>query len=146
MIHLKKPDNFNPKFEVVSCIFEQENKFLLLHRLDSKPQGDTWGVPAGKIENGESPINAICREIKEETGYEVFDTLPKLTHTIFVKYPDFDFIYHIYGLTIKNNYSVKIDPNAHKDFKWVSKEEALRMNLIQDLDSCLELYFKQNTI
>jgi 8-oxo-dGTP pyrophosphatase MutT (NUDIX family) len=142
MIYLEKPEKFNPKFEVASCFFEQGGKFLLLHRLDSKPQGDTWGVPAGKVEEGESSINAICREIIEETGYDHFDVLPELTHTIFVKYSDYDFIYYIYGLTIEKDYSVKIDPSAHKDFKWVNKEEALKMNLIQDLDACIKLYYK----
>ena len=142
MIYLEKPENFNPKFEVVSCFFEQEGKFLLLHRLDSKPQGDTWGVPAGKVEEGESSINAICREIMEETGYGNFDILPKLTNIIFVKYPDYDFVYYIYGLTIEKDYFIKIDPNAHKGFRWVNKEEALKMNLIQDLDACMNLYFK----
>ncbi|MEI7688624.1 MAG: NUDIX hydrolase [Candidatus Nomurabacteria bacterium] len=142
MIYLEKPENFNPKFEVVSCFFKQEGKFLLLHRLDSKPQGDTWGVPAGKVEKGESSIDAICREIMEETGYNNFKILPELTHTIFVKYSDYDFIYYIYGLDIDKDYLIKIETNAHKGFRWVNKEEALKMNLIQDLDSCIDLYFK----
>jgi len=142
MIYLEKPENFNPKFEVVSCFFEQEGKFLLLHRLDSKPQGNTWGVPAGKIEKDESPIDAVCREITEETGYNNFKILPELTHTIFVKYSDYDFIYYIYGLAINKDYSIKLETGAHKGFRWVNKEEALKMNLIQDLDACIDLYFK----
>ena len=61
---------------------------------------------------------------------------------IFVKYSDYDFIYHIYGLTVEKDYPVKIDHIAHKGFVWVNKEEALKMNLIQDLDACIELYYK----
>lgn len=29
-----------------------------------------WGLPGGKIRNGESPIHAVVRDIREETGTE----------------------------------------------------------------------------
>jgi 8-oxo-dGTP pyrophosphatase MutT (NUDIX family) len=142
MIFLEKPKQFNSKFEVVSCFFKKDNEFLLLRRQDSKPQGDTWGVPAGKVEDGESLTKAICREIEEETGYEFTENLPKLTNTIFVKYLDYDFIYHIFELDVDNDIEVRIDLSSHKEFKWANKEESLKMNLIQDLDACIDLYFK----
>jgi ADP-ribose pyrophosphatase YjhB (NUDIX family) len=50
MISKNKPENFTPKFEVVSCFVEYKNEILLLLRQDHKPQGNTYGVPAGKID------------------------------------------------------------------------------------------------
>lgn len=30
-----------------------------------------WGLPGGKIRNGESPIHAVVRDVREETGTEI---------------------------------------------------------------------------
>ena len=69
MISEVKPKNFAPKYEVVGCFVEHNGKILLLHRQDNILQGNTWGLPAGRIEPGESPEEAMVREIKEETGF-----------------------------------------------------------------------------
>jgi len=50
MISKHIPENFNPKFEVVSCFVEYEDEILLLRRQDHKPEPNTYGVPAGKID------------------------------------------------------------------------------------------------
>ena len=69
MIYKERPQNFNPKFEVVSCFVEYNGEILLLHRQDHKPEGNTWGVPAGKVDDGENLLESMVREIKEETGF-----------------------------------------------------------------------------
>lgn len=43
-----------------------ELEVLLIHR----PQYDDWTFPKGKVDDGESPIAAAFREVKEETGVE----------------------------------------------------------------------------
>ena len=142
MIYLEKPENFNSKFEIVSCFLEQDGKFLILLRQDSKPQGNTWGVPAGKIENDESASDAILRELEEETGYRATRNKLQLSNTVFVRYPEYDFVYHIYFLRLTSSHDVIIDPKAHKDFQWVSPQEALDKTLIPDLGACIKLHYK----
>ena len=39
--------------------------------LQEKSSGEAWSLPAGGIELGESPQEAITREVMEETGYAV---------------------------------------------------------------------------
>lgn len=49
-IYLEKPEGFNPKFEVVGCCFlHYQDKILLLHRQDFKPEGNCSGIPGGKL-------------------------------------------------------------------------------------------------
>src|SRR3989344_4155654 len=48
-------------------IFDKQKRVLLVHRLDY----DLWNLPGGKLENYESPISGVKREVKEETGLEV---------------------------------------------------------------------------
>jgi ADP-ribose pyrophosphatase YjhB (NUDIX family) len=62
MISKNKPENFNPKWEVVSCFVEYKNEILLLLRQDHKLQPNTWGVPAGKVDIGETIRKAMKRE------------------------------------------------------------------------------------
>ena len=54
MIFTEEPAGFNKKFDVVGCYLEHGGKFLLLHRVSSKPSGGMWGLPAGKVEKGET--------------------------------------------------------------------------------------------
>lgn len=55
---------------VVGCFLEYNDKFVILLRQKHKPDGDTWGLPGGKVEQGEDDVEAIIRELEEETGYK----------------------------------------------------------------------------
>lgn len=49
---------------VVNCVLREENKILMLQ----KPKRGWWVVPGGKVEEGETLLEAILREFKEETN------------------------------------------------------------------------------
>ena len=48
-------------------IFDEQKRILLVHRRDY----DLWNLPGGTLENFESPVNTVKREVREETGLEV---------------------------------------------------------------------------
>lgn len=139
MIYLEKPQNFEVKSEVVGCFVERGRKILLLLRQNHKPQGNSWGLPGGKVNEGEDKDVAIKRELVEETGI-VGDNF-QYQRTVYVKYPEFNFVYHMYKLVYNGNEHITIDQSAHKDYKWVDLQEALKMELILDLDKCIDLCF-----
>lgn len=43
---------------------------------------DTWEIPGGRIEAGESPINAAKRELQEETGALLFELQPLCIYSV----------------------------------------------------------------
>jgi len=51
---------------VFGIITDEEDRVLLCHRRDF----DLWNLPGGGVEEGESPWDALVREIEEETGLE----------------------------------------------------------------------------
>ncbi|MDP9729495.1 mutator protein MutT [Alicyclobacillus tengchongensis] len=57
---------FNPS---VAAIIRNENGEILFQR--SSQTSEIWSLPAGAIELGETPAEAIRREVHEETGLHV---------------------------------------------------------------------------
>jgi ADP-ribose pyrophosphatase YjhB (NUDIX family) len=50
-----------------ALIFDSDGAILLCHRRDL----DAWNLPGGRVEQGESPWDAVVRETREEVGLQV---------------------------------------------------------------------------
>lgn len=55
----------------VAGIAEQDGKFLIALRKPGTSIGVKWEFPGGKLEEGESPEEALVREYKEELGVKI---------------------------------------------------------------------------
>ena len=127
---------------MVSCFLEYNHKILLLKRQSHKPQPNTYGVPAGKVDKNESKENAILRELFEETGIKLSNKDIKFYKTKFVKYKDYHFVYHIYHCKLNYMPEIKINNEEHKEFLWETPYNSLKLNLIEDGDHCIKDYYK----
>lgn len=63
----------------VGVIQRQDGAVLLGQRPAGKPWAGYWEFPGGKIEENETPVHALVRELHEELGITVTDTAPWLT-------------------------------------------------------------------
>ncbi len=146
MIYAQQPSNFSPRFTIVSCFVEYNGTILLLHRQDNKPESNTWGVPAGKAEPQENLSDAIIRELQEETGITLVEP-PSYITKLFVSYPTYEFIYHIFHLSLPNLPKILINPKEHKEYRWISPLDALdgTIPLIGELDNCIRYVYFDNT-
>lgn len=50
------------------CLTGERGQILMQQRPAAKHHGGLWEFPGGKVENGENPRTALCREIAEELG------------------------------------------------------------------------------
>ena len=58
---------------VVCALILKNNKFLITRRKSDKSLGGYWEFPGGKTESGETDIEALKREIREELGIEIYN-------------------------------------------------------------------------
>ncbi len=143
MLYERKPPGFNPINNVSGCFCEFDGRFLLLQRRSDKQHGTKWGLPGGKANLGETPKETVIRETREETGIDVSAHGVKLFRRTFVRYPEVDFIYDIFQSGLKKREPVRLS-DEHIDFTWATPLQALEMDLILDLDACINMLYIQS--
>ncbi len=112
---------------VVGCFIEHDGKILILHRLPNKSQGDKWGIPAGKVDEGENDRQTVIREIMEETQIDISNKDIKFVCEMVDILPDKTVYFQAFRVIFDNEPKVIINPNEHQDFKWVTPKEFYEM-------------------
>ena len=78
----------------VGVITRSDGHVLLAERPAGKPWAGYWEFPGGKFETGESPVEALARELHEELGVELDQAYPWITRSH--SYPDRNVRLHMY--------------------------------------------------
>ena len=102
---------------VVAAVILSDGKIFATQRGYGDFKGG-WEFPGGKIEEGETPENALKREICEELDTEI--TVGELIDTIEYDYPNFHLSMDCFWCEIVSGDLVL---KEHKDAKWLKKEE-----------------------
>ena len=102
---------------VVAAIIEKDGKILATQR-GYGDYKDWWEFPGGKIEPGESPEEALVREISEELHADV--KVGDLFYTIEYDYPRFHMIMWCYLCElISEGYEL----TEHEDARWLGADD-----------------------
>lgn len=78
---------------------------------------DWWEFPGGKMEEGETPEEALKREIREELSAEI--SVGELLTTVEYDYPKFHLTMHCYRCTLLSSLTLI----EHEAAKWLAKAE-----------------------
>lgn len=123
----------------VGAIIERDNKLLLTKR-NHEPFKEYWCIPGGHIDFGETPEEAIKREVKEETGL----TVKSLNFFGYYSeiYKEINWHAVVLIFTCETEGDVEIDLNEVKEYKWFDKKEALKQKLAFEHKNILIDYTK----
>jgi len=124
------PQDFNMAAEAAGCFCEYEDKLLYLKRHPDSPQGNTWALPAGKLEKGEVPREAVVREVKEETGLDIDDDKLESIGKLYVRLPHVDYIFHMFHKRFDTLPTLTLGLEESLEAKWVTCSEVLLLPLI----------------
>ena len=78
-------------------VLNKENKVFVAKRIDNPK--NFWQMPQGGIDNGEDPLSAAYRELKEETSIKNVELIEELDGTIIYELPE-----HLLGIVWKGKY------------------------------------------
>ena len=106
------------RIEVVAAVIRKGDRIFATQRGygDFK---DRWEFPGGKVEAGETPQEALEREIREELCAEI--NIESYIDTVEWDYPAFHLTMHCFMCSLR---SEALHLNEHEAAQWISKEEA----------------------
>ena len=126
----------NKQIIIVLGILERDGRFLIIRRVDGEPMWHhKWELPGGGIEPGETPLEALHREVREETGLTIASPELLGVHTHHWHLPDHTLQTFIlpYRAQVVGTASVILDPKENDADKWVTLDEFLAMPLEEQL-------------
>lgn len=109
------------------AVLRQGDRVLLGHRRSDRSWfADVWDFPGGHVEEGETPQEAIARELLEELGVEIDP--PAHDADLDLAFPEHSLHLAIWFLDHDGPVENR-SPDEHDELRWVTEAEARRLDL-----------------
>jgi len=116
----------------VLCLLEDGNRILLQDRVKNDWRG--YALPGGHVEPGESFVDAVIREMKEETGLDIKN--PRLAG---VKQFPIDGGRYIVFLFKATEYSGTVISSDEGKMEWIEYDCLSEVETVDDLEALLKV-------
>ena len=120
-------------------IFDKNKVLLVKHDKHAEHITNTYGLPAGRLENDESEIECAIRELKEETGLETdkssLHALPT-TYTARIRRKSgiMNFTYKVF---ICSYFSGNLKESDEAEPEWINLSKVKDLNLLPNVDKII---------
>ena len=116
----------------VLCLITDGDRILLQNRTKNDWQGYT--LPGGHVEPGESFVDAVIREMKEETGLDIKN--PRLTG---VKQFPIEGGRYVVLLFKANEYSGTVVSSDEGQMEWVDSNHLSEIHTVEDFEDLIRV-------
>ena len=109
---------------VAGLILGDDGRILITQRRADQALGGKWEFPGGKVEQGEAPVAALARELREELGVDA--AVGRIWDVLFHAYPEFDLVMLVYVCRINGA------PRAVEvaDLAWVAPNDLASWDIL----------------
>ena len=111
------------RIEVVAAIIHDDQNRIFATQRGYGDYKDWWEFPGGKMETGETPEEALKREIWEELETRI--VVERLVETVEWDYPQFHLTMHCYLCHVESGH---LELKEHEAAKWLHKDELESVN------------------
>lgn len=101
---------------VAAALVDSDGRVLLAQRPEGKNLAGLWEFPGGKVENGESPEQALIRELREELGISTWSSCLAPLTFVSHAYPEFHLLMPLF---VCRRWEGVPSIREHKALKWV---------------------------
>jgi 8-oxo-dGTP diphosphatase len=131
MLSPNKPKNFHSRLQVSTVFIECQGKLLLLQRANHISSPNLWVIPGGKLENEETPLEGLLREIAEELNLHPSPKDLQYIDSLYVQRPLFEYRLHLFKWELGSFPTIALNPKEHQAYIWQPIEQFQDLALLE---------------